>query len=316
MPRNETNSSSGKRSGRRVVGSKRKGRKNVPHGVASIAATFNNTIVAITDASGNILSWSSAERVGFKGSRKGTPFAAQVAAQNAAAIAQDQGVRAVDVKISGKGAGREQALRGLRESGLEVRTVQDVKQAPVHASPRPLSITIQSTRPAVLDAINDFATTLELELDSDETIIQSLASRPRATDSAHVEQLRANAELRARFVRDVRTLPAADVLKLSKSAGRPASSGPDQWKAERRVFSVRVKGVDHYPLFQFTADGQPLPAIRDILQAFAGLTDWQIALWFLAPNAWLGNQAPMNVLQHDPEAVLRAARHAVEPLEV
>ena len=98
------------KAGARRAGTKRKERKNIPHGVASIAATFNNTIVAITDPVGNILSWSSAGRIGFKGSRKGTPFAAQVAAQNAAQLAQEHGIRSVDVKVKGPGAGRESAV--------------------------------------------------------------------------------------------------------------------------------------------------------------------------------------------------------------
>src|SRR5881628_553752 len=84
--------------GQRRAGTKKKERKSIPHGVASIAATFNNTIVAISDPMGNILAWSSAGRIGFKGSRKGTPFAAQVAAQNAAQLAQEHGIRSVDIK--------------------------------------------------------------------------------------------------------------------------------------------------------------------------------------------------------------------------
>lgn len=108
--------------------------------------------------------------------------------------------------------------------------------------------------------------------------------------------------LRARFLSEVPLLPAA--------------ARPDQWKAERQVFAVSVNGVDQYPLFQFTADDQPLPAMRDILQIFADLSAWQIALWFFSPNAWLGYEPPMNVLQHDPQAVICAAQYAVEPLEV
>src|SRR5258708_19822761 len=88
------------RAGARRAGTKKKERKSIPHGVASIAATFNNTIVSITDPVGNVLSWSSAGRIGFKGSRKGTPFAAQVAAQNAAQLAQEHGVRSIAVKVN------------------------------------------------------------------------------------------------------------------------------------------------------------------------------------------------------------------------
>src|SRR6058998_4083125 len=114
------------KAGARRAGTKRKERKNIPHGVASIAATFNNTIVAISDPMGNILAWSSAGRIGFKGSRKGTPFAAQVAAQNAAQLAQEHGVRTIDVKVKGPGAGRESAIRALAASGLDIKSIKDV----------------------------------------------------------------------------------------------------------------------------------------------------------------------------------------------
>ena len=120
------------KAGARRAGTKRKERKNVPHGVASIAATFNNTIVAITDPMGNILSWSSAGRIGFKGSRKGT----QVAAQNAAQLAQEHGIRSVDVKVKGPGAGRESAIRALAASGLDIKSIKDVTPIP-HNGCRP-----------------------------------------------------------------------------------------------------------------------------------------------------------------------------------
>src|SRR5881398_1524009 len=121
--------------GRRAAG-KRKERKNVPHGVATISASFNNTIVAISDAVGNTLAWSSAGRIGFKGSRKGTPFAAQVAAQNAAQLAQEHGVRTIDVKVKGPGAGRESAIRALAASGLDIKSIKDVTPIP-HNGCRP-----------------------------------------------------------------------------------------------------------------------------------------------------------------------------------
>src|SRR5687767_15883954 len=92
---------------------KRKEKRNVPHGVAHIQATFNNTIISVSDPEGNVLAWSSAGRIGFKGSRKGTPFAAQVAAQNAGNSAKDAGVRSVDVMVKGPGAARESAVRAL-----------------------------------------------------------------------------------------------------------------------------------------------------------------------------------------------------------
>ena len=105
-------------------------------GVAHVCATFNNTIVSISDPVGNVLSWSSAGRIGFKGSRKGTPFAAQVAAQNAAQIASENGIRSVDVKVKGPGAGRESAIRALAASGIDIKSIKDVTPIP-HNGCRP-----------------------------------------------------------------------------------------------------------------------------------------------------------------------------------
>src|SRR5580693_7875138 len=92
---------------------KKKERKHVPHGVVHIQASFNNTIVTISDQAGNVLAWKSSGSLGFRGSRKGTPFAAQQAAQNAASMARDHGVRSVEVRVSGPGSGRESAIRAL-----------------------------------------------------------------------------------------------------------------------------------------------------------------------------------------------------------
>jgi small subunit ribosomal protein S11 len=105
---------------------RRKDRKNVPLGHAHIKSTFNNTIVSITDPSGAVLAWASSGQVGFKGSRKSTPFAAQLAAEAAARRAQDHGVKKVDVFVRGPGAGRETAIRSLQAAGLEVGTISDV----------------------------------------------------------------------------------------------------------------------------------------------------------------------------------------------
>jgi small subunit ribosomal protein S11 len=117
-------------------GAKRKEKRNVPHGVAHIQATFNNTIVTISDPEGGVLAWSSAGRIGFKGSRKGTPFAAQVAAQNCGNQAKDTGVRSVDVMVKGPGAGRESAVRALQAAGIEVKSIKDVTPIP-HNGCRP-----------------------------------------------------------------------------------------------------------------------------------------------------------------------------------
>lgn len=117
-------------------GKKKKERKNIPVGVAHIKATFNNTLVTITDPGGNVISWSSSGVQGFKGSRKGTPFAAQLAAQDAAKKAMENGMRSVDVFVKGPGAGREAALRALQAAGLSVNLIRDVSPIP-HNGCRP-----------------------------------------------------------------------------------------------------------------------------------------------------------------------------------
>ena len=108
----------------------------MPHGVAHVHATFNNTLVTIADPEGNVLAWSSAGRSGFKGSRKGTPFAAQVAASSAAQAAQGAGVQSVDVQVRGPGGGRESAVRSLQAAGLQIRSIRDVTPIP-HNGCRP-----------------------------------------------------------------------------------------------------------------------------------------------------------------------------------
>ena len=114
----------------------RRERKNVPHAVANIHATFNNTVVTFADPAGGTLCWSSGGRIGYKGSRKGTPYAAQLAARTAAEPAQDHGVRSVAVKVTGPGPGRESAIRAVAAAGLEIRTIRDVTPIP-HNGCRP-----------------------------------------------------------------------------------------------------------------------------------------------------------------------------------
>ncbi len=120
--------------GKKII--KAKGAKNIASGIANILATFNNTIVAITDTQGNILGWSSAGRVGFKGSRKSTAFAAQQVAQDAARQAMSHGMKEVEVKVKGPGSGRESAIRALQAIGLEISSIKDVTPIP-HNGCRP-----------------------------------------------------------------------------------------------------------------------------------------------------------------------------------
>jgi small subunit ribosomal protein S11 len=115
---------------------RKKEKKNVVQGVAHVAATFNNTIITITDMAGNAVSWSSAGMMGFKGSRKSTPYAAQVAAEDAAKKAVEHGMRTLDVEVSGPGSGRESALRALQAVGLTVTSIRDVTAIP-HNGCRP-----------------------------------------------------------------------------------------------------------------------------------------------------------------------------------
>jgi len=115
---------------------RRRDRKNIPRGRAYIKATFNNTIVTLTDPAGNVISWSSAGAHGFKGSRKSTPFAAQVTAEAAARRAQEHGLRQVDVFVKGPGSGRETAIRSIQNTGIEVTGIKDVTPMP-HNGCRP-----------------------------------------------------------------------------------------------------------------------------------------------------------------------------------
>ncbi len=115
---------------------KRRERKNVEKGVAHIRATFNNTIVTITDVRGNAISWASAGELGFKGSKKSTPFAAQTAAETAAKIAVDNGMKTVEVYVRGPGSGRESAIRALQTAGLDITLIRDVTPIP-HNGCRP-----------------------------------------------------------------------------------------------------------------------------------------------------------------------------------
>jgi small subunit ribosomal protein S11 len=115
---------------------KRREKKNIASGVAHVNASFNNTMITITDAQGNAISWSSSGAMGFKGSRKSTPYAAQVAAEDAGRKAQEHGMRTIEIAVSGPGSGRESALRALQACGLQVTSIRDVTPIP-HNGCRP-----------------------------------------------------------------------------------------------------------------------------------------------------------------------------------
>ena len=115
---------------------RRKERKNITSGIVHVSATFNNTMITITDAQGNAISWASAGKMGFKGSRKSTPYAAQMAAESAGKGAMEHGMKTVEVEVSGPGSGRESALRALQSCGLQVTAIRDVTPIP-HNGVRP-----------------------------------------------------------------------------------------------------------------------------------------------------------------------------------
>jgi len=121
---------------RRKDGKRRRERRTVAEGISHIQSTFNNTVITITDMGGNALAWASAGGQGFRGSRKGTPFAAQTAAEQVARKVIDQGMRKVDVLVKGPGSGREAAIRALQSAGLEISMIRDVTPIP-HNGPRP-----------------------------------------------------------------------------------------------------------------------------------------------------------------------------------
>ena len=114
----------------------KKEKRHVVHGVAHVQASFNNTLITITDLEGNVVSWASAGTLGFKGSRKGTPFAAQQAAMTAANAAKEHGLRSLDIRVKGPGSGRESAIRALQAAGVEVKSIRDVTPIP-HNGCRP-----------------------------------------------------------------------------------------------------------------------------------------------------------------------------------
>src|SRR5277367_4368581 len=124
------------KAGAKAPRARKKEKKNVVVGVAHVAATFNNTIITITDAQGNAISWSSAGMMGFKGSRKSTPYAAQMAAEDAGRKAIEHGMRTLEVEVSGPGSGRESALRALQAAGMTITTIRDVTPIP-HNGCRP-----------------------------------------------------------------------------------------------------------------------------------------------------------------------------------
>ena len=155
---------------------RRKERKNVEHGAAHIQSTFNNSIVTLTDAAGNALSWSSAGALGFRGSRKSTPFASQMAAETAAKAAMEHGLKSIEVYVKGPGAGREAAIRSLQAAGLEVTLIKDVTPIP-HNGCRPPKRRRVSFIYKFNRRCNEWQDILELHVDYVEEKVKSYSLR-------------------------------------------------------------------------------------------------------------------------------------------
>jgi hypothetical protein len=167
-----------------------------------------------------------------------------------------------------------------------------------------------------MSKIDAYSATLRRDKQRDAEVIAAIERSGEAPAAAAIEQLRRYAQVRLRYMKEVPLLRSSDVAEISGSQARNGSARASRWKLEQRIFSVPWNGVDYYPAFQFArTDGQPLPAIKTILDIFGGqLTPWQTALWFWGGNGWLHDKSPMEMIQRDPQAVIEAAKHEMEPL--
>lgn len=162
--------------------------------------------------------------------------------------------------------------------------------------------------------VEDVVTAYRYNKERDEAVVEILTEKPATPDE--LEQLRRHSELRRRFLSEVPTLKSSQIAELTGSTARNSSAKASRWKAEGRIFSVKSNGVDLYPSFQFSATGEPLPELREILRLFEAWPEWTIALWFFSANAWLPEErTPLEVFASDRAAVVEAARKDSEPFE-
>jgi hypothetical protein len=163
--------------------------------------------------------------------------------------------------------------------------------------------------------VDTYQATLRRNKQRDSEVIAAIERSGEAPTAAAMEQLRRYAQARMRYMKEVPLLRSGDVAEISGSQARNGSARASRWKKERRIFSVPWNGADYYPAFQFSpTDGEPLPAIKTILEIFGDeLTPWQTALWFWGGNGWLYDKSPMEAIQSDPQAVIEAAKHEMEP---
>jgi hypothetical protein len=180
------------------------------------------------------------------------------------------------------------------------------------------SALVISAADSVLAAVEELAAAIAWRSEQGERVLESMVddAGTRVLDQPRVLQLHRQAEARAAFLKRYETLTSAEIAGLSRSAARNTSALANRWKAEGRIFAVPVGRTDRFPAFQFGDDGKPLPAITEVIRAFAGQGGWTLALWFAAPSGWLGGATPASVVTTDPAAVVEAAAHAVEPLDI
>ena len=175
---------------------------------------------------------------------------------------------------------------------------------------------ITSPNAGAFQRVKDFVMSMEQRAAADAALLDTL-EQFETPSAAHMEQLRRYDAARKNFLKKEHLFSSADVARRSGSTARNESAKASRWKSEGRIFSVTSGNADRYPAFQFSVEsGEPLPIMRAILEVFREMNDWQIALWFAAANAWLGDRRPLDVIHREADAVLDAARHAVEPFDV
>jgi hypothetical protein len=174
-------------------------------------------------------------------------------------------------------------------------------------------------KPEVVWGLEAIAGALARALEQKESmsaLIDQLTPSPKVLSSPALLQARRNAAARTAFFEEFGFLTAAEVSELASSSARNRSALATRWRKEQRIFAVPQHGAWYYPLFQFGQDGQPLPVIGEVLDKFkgAGMSAWEVALWFTGRNGWLGDRRPVDALGNDPEAVVEAASHETDEI--
>jgi hypothetical protein len=178
------------------------------------------------------------------------------------------------------------------------------------------ALVISAPRP-LLSAIRDLARRVAWEEEQSERVLETLTADPegRVLDETRVVQLQRQAEARERFLREFPTLGSQEIAELSGSTASNTAAQASRWKTAGKIFAVTVGRTDRYPAFQFGDDGKPLPIIADVIRTLGDRSSWALALWLVSHSGWLDGERPVDLLTSRPDAVLEAARRAVEPLD-